>query len=115
MTKAVNMKNMKELEQRIAVVQEKRDLQWLEIKATAELLSESVKPKNLVKQILDEKFGEKDIYKIIQRVAGIVSGFLVHKAAVDKKSSFFTRFLGRIGQVSITALVNKLLRKALPI
>ncbi len=109
------MKNMNELEQRIAAVEEKRDLQWHEITATADLLAESLKPQNVIKQVFDENFGDGDIAKIAQRMVSIASGFLVHHFTIGKKGGFIFRIFGRAWQTVVTSLINKVLRQLLPL
>lgn len=106
--------NMKELERSIAVLEETRQIQWFEIKATAEALSESVRPKNLVRQVVDEVVGERDVFKILQYVASIASGWLVHKVTIGKKGGLLMQILGRVGQFSITSIMNRVIRKFIP-
>lgn len=108
---AAQVKNMKELELAIAALEDTREMEWLEIRATAEALSDSVKPKNLIRQVIDDTVGEKDGFKLLQHGASIVSGWLINKITVGNKSNPLIRLLGRVGQLAGSTFVNRIMRR----
>lgn len=108
---AGKIKNMKDLEQAIAVIEEKRAFEWLEIKATAEAATESLKPANLVRQVISEFMADRDFRKILKHAASIGAGLAVQKASVSKNSGTFVKFIGRMLQMSVTAILDRMLVK----
>lgn len=108
---AARIKNMKELNMAIEALEEQQKFEGVEIRATAEAFGESLKPANLVRQLIAEFVANRDIQKILKHTTSIFAGLAVQKATVSKKSNFFVRFLGRLMQMSITTVVDRMLMK----
>lgn len=108
---AQRIRNMKELDLAIAALEEERKFDRVEIQATAEAFGESLKPGNLFRQLVSEFTTNKDIQVVLKHATSIVAGLVAQKATVGKKSNFFMRFIGRMLQMSVTTVVDRLLMK----
>lgn len=108
---AARIKNMKELDLAISALEEERKFNRVEIQATAEAFGESLKPGNLFRQLASEITTNKDIQKVLKHATSIIAGLAVQKATVGKKSNYFMRFFGRMLQMSVTTVVDRLLIK----
>lgn len=108
---AQRIKNMKELDLAIAALEEQRKFDQVEIQTTAEAFGESLKPANLFRQLVSEFTTNKDIQKVLKHTTSIIAGLAAQKATVGKKSNFIMRFIGRMLQMSVTTVVDRLLMK----
>jgi len=102
---------MKDLEQAIVVIEEKKEFEWLEIKTTAEAVTESLKPVNMIRQVATDFMADRDFKKILKHAASIGAGLAVQKVSVGKNSNAFVKFLGRMLQMSVTGVLDKMLVK----
>ncbi len=69
---------------------------------------ESVKPINLIKNLVHEVIATPEIKNdILGNIMGIATGFISKKLMVDKKSSTFKKVFGTILQFGVTNIVSK--------
>lgn len=103
--------SMKKLEQSIVALEIKRTNDWLEVKELTDEVAESIKPANMAKQALAEFMADRDIAKILKAVTSLGAGALVHQLMVKNTSNTFIRFAGRVLQISVTNLINRVLKR----
>lgn len=102
--------SMKKLEQSIVALKMQRSNDWLEVKELTEAIAESLKPANMVRQAVAEFKADRDIASILKTVTSFGAGALIHQVTVKNTSNKFLRFAGRVLQVSVTNLVNRVLK-----
>ena|SRR6056297_1657596 len=103
--------SMKKLEQSIAMHELQRTNDWLEIKELTDSVAESLKPANMAKQAMSEFMADRDIAKILKTVTSLGAGALIHQVTVKNTSNTFLRFAGRVLQISVTNLINRILKR----
>lgn len=108
---AQRIKNMKDLDAAIAALEERREFEWLEVKATSEALADSLRPANLVRQVVAEFVANPDVRKMLKHGASLAAGFAAQRVSVGKKSNPIMRMLSRFLQMTVTAAVDRMLAK----
>ncbi len=103
--------SMKTIEQSIVALEEQRKIDWVEMKVTTIAVAESLKPANMARQALAEFKADRDVAKILKTVTSMGAGALVHQLTVKNTSSTVLRFAGRVMQVTVTNLIDRILKR----
>lgn len=103
--------NMRDLDAQIEVLQTNRKIDWIEIKATSEALADSLKPQNMVRQVISEYVADRNMQQVLKRLTSIGVGFLAHKITIGKRTNPIARVFSRALQMGITGLFDRILLK----
>ncbi len=100
------------LDQKIAELIYKRDVELIELKDQFHVVIESVKPINLVKQSLSSLYNspEKKL-NILELATSFVGGYLSKKIVVGQSKSMIKNVLGNVLQYGISTVINKFNKK----
>jgi hypothetical protein len=99
------------LEEAIYLLEQRRKVQWIEIKEHTYIVAESMKPANLAKQALADFMVDRNLKKVLKQAASLGAGALVQQLAVRNTNNSFLRFAGRILQITVTNMVDRVLNK----
>jgi hypothetical protein len=106
-----DVKNRESLEEAIYLLEQRRKIQWIEIKEQTYVVAESMKPANLAKQAMAEFLVDRNLGKVLKQAASLGAGALAHQLAVRNTSNNLLRIAGRFLQIAVTALVGRVLNK----
>ena len=100
-------KNADDLEQAIAALEQKAALQKKELKESFEVVTESLKPVNLLKSGFRNVFSGDLNIDMLDILLGLGSGFLGRKLLLGNTSGILGKNLGRVVQWGMAGLVSK--------
>ena len=100
------------LDQKIAELIYKRDVELIELKDQFHVVIESVKPINLVKQSLSSLYNspEKKL-NILELATSFVGGYLSKKIVFGQSKSMIKNVLVNVLQYGISTIINKFNKK----
>jgi len=105
MKKAIT--NSEELAEAIAELESKEKIQKREIEETFKVVSENLKPMNLVRNGFRSIFAGEHKGDLLNALIGLGSGFLSRKLILGKTNGFVGRTVGKAIQWGMAGLVSK--------
>ncbi|MFD2907134.1 hypothetical protein ACFSX9_00155 [Flavobacterium ardleyense] len=100
------------LDQKIAELTSKRDIELLELKNQYHVVIESVKPINIVKQSISSFYNSPTKkLNVLELATSFVGGYISKKLVVGHSKSMITRTLGNVLQYTISTVINKFNKK----
>lgn len=102
--------SMKKLEQSIVALNIQRSNDWLEVQELTDAIADSLKPANMARQAMAEFKTDRDFPKILKTITSFGAGALINQVTVKNTSNKFLRFSGKVLQVTVTNLVNRILK-----
>ena len=96
------------LDQKIAELSHKRNLELLELKDQFNVVIESVKPINIVKQTFSSFYNtpQKKL-NILELATSFIGGYVSKKIVVGNSNSIIKNLLGNVLQYGISTVINK--------
>ena len=96
------------LDQKIAELSNKRELELLELKDQFNVVIDSVKPINIVKQTFSSLYNspEKKL-NILEVATSFAGGYISKKLLFGRSSSIVKNLLGNVFQYGVTTVINK--------
>ena len=100
------------LDQKIAELSNRRDLELLDLKNQFNVVIESVKPINIVKQTFSSLYNspEKKL-NILELATSFIGGYISKKIVVGNSNSMIKNLFGNVLQYGISTVINKLNKK----
>lgn len=99
---------IEQLQEQILLLEAKRVNDEALLKAEFKTTFESIKPINIIKNILDELIDLPDFKEdIVDTTLGLVTGYLSKKVVFGSTHSPIKQILGSLLQVGVTSLVTK--------
>jgi hypothetical protein len=96
------------LHEAIAVLESRRLTQEQELSSSFQEISESLKPINMIKTIVQGFAGARGIqHQMVNASLGLVAGYLFRKLFIGAQAGPFKKILGAVLQFGITSLVGK--------
>ena len=96
------------LDQKIAELTNKRDVELVELKNQYEVVLQSIKPVNIVKQSISSFYNspEKKL-NVLEFATSFLGGYLSKKIVVGHSKNILKNVLGNVLQFGISTVINK--------
>jgi len=101
------LENAQDLKQAITELEIKAASQKIEIQESVSIISENLKPANLVKSGVQSVFSGNHTEELRNVLIGLATGFISRKLLLRKSNGFVKKTLGNVIQWGITGLVSK--------
>lgn len=97
----------KKLHQLIRMVEARKEMEWLEIKASIQQITEDLKPSNLVANTLEELAKPEIKQHLVSSALSLLAGYLSRKIIVGKSQSPLRKTLGFLVQAWVSKSLAK--------
>lgn len=106
-----SVRDMTALNEAISALELKQELQMAEMRSEAAAIAESLRPSNLVRQILADVLSDKELSTKMKVKATSAAGSLIHEMLVKRTSNPMLRLLGRLAAAPLSRLIERVLNR----